>query len=389
VDKARRQAHALDRSNVFIANKKMVTVWSLSDLDELAPPSPDWTESAHAIAVEDNSVIPLLPFKEPVPIELVERTVDLHMAIEENKAPLDAERDDGKLDGLVRTYRIVALAFLFLVFGGLVLAGVVFLMKSGFEVGATSMVALGAVSVARRESWAFVKDQVDVLERVLVIAYPRSYFILMPRQLLLDTYKAEARFIPSANLTVWRWGTALALGGALYAGLLGPSLLLLPLNTALTVDLLLGFLLAAWFRAQGFDRFMLPRMYNLQSLWCLLRVEKEVVYEPVYDSFDDGEGNTVRVLVDVTHSLVDKEKIEFVPLNPRALLLEARPTGESEDKGIQRADYFYEALNPSDVREWFKQTTSALGMPDALIGGGYLLAALGAIFMFVTASGGL
>jgi hypothetical protein len=130
-------------------------------------------------------------------------------------------------------------------------------------------------------------------------------------------------------------------------------------------------------------------MYSVQPLWCLKRVTDTATYEPKVEEFDDGEGNMVKVLVDVITTYTPLPKPKLVPLIPRALVLEARAHGEPEDKGVQRAEYLFLALKPTDIIEWFKQAGSRLGMPDAIIGGGYVIAALLAVFLFVqTQQGG-
>lgn len=128
LDEKHRQAHAVDRSSVFIPNDPVV-VQSIEDLIGMAPPDPPTDVYRHAIAVEDNSVLPIFPSETPPPIELVERTVDLHMAVEENKAPLDAESNDGNADRVLMLTRVIAIGILIIAFGGLSLAGVVFVIN--------------------------------------------------------------------------------------------------------------------------------------------------------------------------------------------------------------------------------------------------------------------
>lgn len=135
VDKGRRQAHAVDRSNVFVPSRHPAVFKSVEDLAAKEPPQPGWNEYGHAIAVEDNAVLPLFPSATPAPFEMIQRTVDLLMAVEEDKAPLDAERDDARVDKALMTMRIMAIAFLFVVLGGIGIAGLAYMSQQGFSIG--------------------------------------------------------------------------------------------------------------------------------------------------------------------------------------------------------------------------------------------------------------
>lgn len=235
-----------------------------------------------------------------------------------------------------------------------------------------------------------LEKEFGVFERMLVIAAPRSFFVWMPRRVLYETFSAEARFTPKKT-NIWR---ALIAGGTgLLVGLVC-FVLFLPFSFYVHIGFvgflaqMFGLLAGVYMLGPGFKRHIYRRFLNLQPLWCVMRVTDTWTFTPVTQPFDDGEGNTVEMLVDITVTNEPLKEPKLVPVTPRALVQEARPSGDPEDKGVQRADYFYLALNPSDLKAWFTRAGSRFGTVDAVIGGGYLVGALIAVFLFVQVQGG-
>lgn len=229
------------------------------------------------------------------------------------------------------------------------------------------------------------------MERVLVIASPRNYFALLPRAELMDEYGAEARFTP--NVGLWRLGIALFAGGSAYAAAFLPLFFTAGMFNAALWGLSLGGLVTVYMHGTGYWRHVYPHRADLQPLWCLFRVVDQWAWKPVYEEIVDNEGNVTQVLVDVEVTSSALAEPQLVALSPRALLLEARPSEpldvdlQPKDKGIKRADYLYLGLRPTDLIEWFKRKSGQLGMPDVMIGGGYVVTALIAVFLFVRTQG--
>jgi hypothetical protein len=131
LDPAFRQAHAVRKTDFFVPNRPRILTSSPQELADLIPPEPQFETNARAIAVEDNSILPLTPSIEPAPIEMVERIADLAVATVEMKAPFDAESKDGKNNDKLLWYRILAGSFMLLTFGGLGIAAAVWAFNSG------------------------------------------------------------------------------------------------------------------------------------------------------------------------------------------------------------------------------------------------------------------
>ena len=131
LDKEFEQAHAVRKTDFFVPNKPSILLDSPDEIADLIPPEPPFHQGSRAIAVEDNSILPLTPSVEPPPIEMVERIADLAVATVEMKAPFDAESKDGKNNDKLLWYRILAMSFMLLTFGGLGLAAASWFFNSG------------------------------------------------------------------------------------------------------------------------------------------------------------------------------------------------------------------------------------------------------------------
>ena len=231
-----------------------------------------------------------------------------------------------------------------------------------------------------------------IYERILVVAQPHSYIAQAPRSELIRLFGSKGRYLPStsartlrllfsAAIMAFAWvltflilSIAIALIWRLtYVYAIGPSLLIM---------LIIG--LFAYFK---WWKKLVPYFHFLQPLWLLMRVTDSFQYKTVYSEVVDNESNEVyQIPVDVQITNEKLETPELVPLVPRALLEEAMTgTEQPTDRGIQRAEYLYLALNPIDIVTWFRRAGGGLGKADAIVGAGFVFAMLLAIFLFVQA----
>ena len=131
VDNKREQAHVVRRSDFFVPNKPAIIAESIEEATNRIPPEPPPNQHQRAIVVEDHGVLPLIASAAPPPIELIERNMHLSVATAETEAPLIAEHKDSKGDGQLLWYRMLAGAFMLVVFSGLGIAAAVWMFTAG------------------------------------------------------------------------------------------------------------------------------------------------------------------------------------------------------------------------------------------------------------------
>jgi|TARA_A100001037_G_scaffold302408_1_gene333956 hypothetical protein len=231
-------------------------------------------------------------------------------------------------------------------------------------------------------------------ERALIVANPHTYFTLMPRDILLAEFGSRCRYLPNPKGTkavrvlfsllvgAVTWILAFMLFSISFALLfkatyqlaIGPSLILC--------------LVAMSLAFKKYWRAMIPYFDFMQPLWLLIRVTDEYHYEPIYehDVSEDDEDMTEGRVIDLRSFVTPLEKPRLIPYVPKSLLEEVMTTTKKPvDKGIIRARIFFFSLNPIDFIDWFRRAKQGLGKADAVVGAGFILATLIAVFLFVQA----
>ncbi len=228
-------------------------------------------------------------------------------------------------------------------------------------------------------------------ERVLVVAQPHSYFARAPREELVETFGSHARYLPESSFRL-RFFFAMSVAAVSWV----VSFLILTITFALlfragvalaigpAILLSFGLGLTAFFR---WWKVIIPYFDSLQPLWLVKRVTDRFTYKTEYQEIEDTETHQkyqIPVDVQITNEPLDRPAV--VPIIPQTLLEEALTSTDSPtDRGIQRAEYLYLALNPIDIVEWFRSKGGGFSKADAVVGAGFILAMLLAIFLFVQA----
>lgn len=242
----------------------------------------------------------------------------------------------------------------------------------------------------KRKKQAVSTDTVEY-ERALVIANPHPYFASIPRDILLAEFGSRCRYLPNPKGTfamrilfsvlvgAVTWILAFMLFSISFALLfrvtyqlaIGPALLLC-----------LVAMLSAYVK---YWRLIIPYFDFMQPLWLLVRVTDTYHYEALYEL--DSEGIEIDgAVLDVKSHITALEKPKLIPYVPKSLLEEIMTTTNKPiDKGIIRARIFFFSLNPIDFIDWFRRAKRGLGTADAVVGAGFILATLIAIFLFVQA----
>ena len=248
------------------------------------------------------------------------------------------------------------------------------------------------------KSRALEKDIEDVLEgkqttneRILVVAHPHSYFATAPREDLVEQFGSHARYLPESSrrlrllftmvVTAISWTLSFLFLSIFFAlvfrvgvaVVIGPSLLIA-----------LAIAAVSYFR---WWKMLIPYFDSLQPLWLVRRVTDRFIYKTQYQEIEDTETHQkYQIPVDVQIENVVLDRPIVTPIIPQTLLEEALTSTETPtDRGIQRAEYLYLALNPIDIIEWFRSGNIGFSRADAVVGAGFILAMLLAIFLFVQA----
>ena len=231
-----------------------------------------------------------------------------------------------------------------------------------------------------------------IYERVMVIAQPHSYIAQAPRSELIRLFGSKGRYLPATGARLLRLMFALAIMASVWVVAFMVLSITIALVWRMTFAYAIGpsLLIMLFFGAIAYFKWwkkLVPYFHFLQPLWLLMRVTDTFEYKTVYSEVVDNESNEVyQIPVDVQITNEKLETPELVPLVPRALLEEAMPGPEQPtDRGIQRAEYLYLALNPIDIVTWFRRAGGGLGKADAIVGAGFVFAMLLAIFLFVQA----